>query len=276
MKNRDIKSPLSSKELIKLRIPYTVSFAGAMYEKKYGTSFDVSSGVILQDIITLIDSPAFLERIVKLRKKLGVIKVPVKSNVELLRVLGIKKKGTVSVTEANRWIGKIISSPENWQKFLTIWNKKVHPKRKTLESGAERILEELRRPYYLADITMQAVLLGIVGWDGNIWKLIDENSYIPKPNTAIFVNPRTTYPEVKEALKQIKDLFSRSQPQKLQNYVPNIEQYSWWYWGRVEGKKYSQIADDWAGKHQDDKQQSEVTEIDVLKGVRKYKSLLSF
>lgn len=270
MKNRDRKqASLTPEELLRLRIDFYV--------------FASTTQVVLQDILTLIDSPAFLCWIKNLRSQLGISKVPFMDFKKLLKFTSIINS-TRKTKLTDEKVMAFIAKASRWQEVLSAWNPKTGQKRKILETETENILRKLRRPYYLADIAMQAMLIGKVGWDNQLWRIINNGSYIPKPSVAIFINPRTTYPELKEAIKQVKSMFFRPREledgsvykPKLPNYVPNVYDYHLWYWERIKGKTYAQIANEWVDNRPDDPEQAKIGEIEVLKGVRKYKSLLSF
>jgi hypothetical protein len=55
------------------------------------------------------------------------------------------------------------------------------------------------------------------------------------------------------------------------DFTPNIRKYREWYWERIKGKTYQQIADEWLEQHEDEN----TTYLDVLKAVKTYQKLLN-
>ena len=95
------------------------------------------------------------------------------------------------------------------------------------------------------------------------------------PPVAIFVSPTSTYEDVKEEFRKAKELMQTdkrlSYYQPRTDLTPNIRKYREWYWERIKGKTYQQIADDWLEKHEDEN----TTYLDILKAVKVYPKLLN-
>jgi len=143
---------------------------------------------------------------------------------------------------------------------------------------------QFQRPPYFADMVRQAIFCGAANEDcfkSTSAQVIEKDvafstaGYFQLPQMAIFISPTTTYEELKIAFREANGLYNTDK--RLIYYLPrvdtvsNIRKYRLWYWERLKGKKYQQMADEWFEKHETEA----ITDIDVIKGVRTYKKLLS-
>jgi len=246
----------------------------------------------MQDVTTFLDSPKLLLQLPKIRQELEITTIPFTD----LDTLADLPSPVTYIRDKSKPISKksflqFLTNNEQRNIILNHWHPPNHPIRKRLHRIVSRTLKSLSRPYYLAEVFMQSVILGMASWNYDPISYIDKNSKLIVPSMAILINPRSTYPEVKTALKHIKDkvFYNYSLPP----YVPHIFDYSWWYWQKLKGKTYTEIAktvSDNKHKHLDrmksgdcDYQSTkkdlygiDATDVDIIKGVKKYASLLDF
>jgi hypothetical protein len=143
---------------------------------------------------------------------------------------------------------------------------------------------KFNRPPYFAEVVKQAIFCGAIDKNAlrHTYAKIIENDqmfstggHFQLPQTAILISPITTYEELKKVFREAKELFKTDERliyyQPRLDTVSNIKKYRDWYWERVKGKKYQEIADEWVEKHEDEN----TTYLDVLKAVKLYKKLLS-
>lgn len=256
------------------------------------------SPTLYQDLVTLIDSPRFIAKVIEARKRLNIENIPFKNPFDIAK---ITKKITLPKGKENdrEWFKRhghkyfIMSLMDYniWGKILQLWHRGNTKKLKVLRSLAYKTLEEIDRPWYYTDATMQTILLGMCGWSHTGSLVIRGDTYIPEPTVAIIVNPRTTNTDVKLALHNLKN--NELRDFKLPPPVNNIETYQYWYWEKLKGKTYAQIAWEYTSKlenelteiQQEDPQfnpsKRELSKMyfndtDILKGVNKYSSLLVY
>jgi len=260
---------MKNEELLKLRIQFYFLM----------TNLDVSVKVRFQDVLTLIDSPAFLQWVKKVRNDLHISKVPFTSPRKLLLTANaIKPSSNLNATPKH--VMQVLRYSQQWQLIYKAWYKNKPSKKEAIEAEAKRMFYDLNRHYYLWNVALQAVILGMVGDVNKTTEFVSGKLHFPFPNIIIVPNPRTTYKEVKAGLREAKRYYKlphklssgKKYKPKLPKYVPNFEKYYVWYWQRLESKTYADIANDWVDKHPED---DNVGEIEVLKGVKKYTSLLS-
>jgi hypothetical protein len=138
---------------------------------------------------------------------------------------------------------------------LNGWLKRNSDKKQKLESITNKILKKFGQNYTKKRITQQAILLGFIGYDSQISFRFQGKVNFPDPTDVLIVNYRTTYKQVKEALKFLKGRYYQPRKDskgniwqfKPQSYYPKIMDYQSWYWKRVEGLTYSEIVDWWEG-----------------------------
>lgn len=250
-----------------------------------------TNNVTMQDIITFLDSPKLLLQLPKIRDQLGIKSVPFDSMdtlVDLPGPLQLVRDKSKPISKYS--FTKILTSIENWRNILDYWHPPNHPKRKLLIKISTEILSSMNRPYYLGNILFQAIILGVAGWNQDPIVRVGNDQYLA-PGIAIMVTPRTTYDDIKEAIRSIKK--QNFDKYDLPDYVQHIMDYRHWYWEKLSGLTYSDIADRVSRQKHDevDKAKSEdpsysptkedlygidLTEVGVVKGVKKYVSLLEF
>ena len=205
-----------------------------------------------QEIALLVDNPELLTDVRFLRQELG-IKAP---------VIDFKKN-----------IGEIFGKE---QKTLDDWIVNHPSIKKSFQYGVNRIMRKFKCPLYLQNAVIQAILLKAVVDYSGIIKIIEKDTYIKHPVITILPTPHTTYTEIEEALREVKRLFKlfshTLRTTKFIDTTPNIsKKYRDWYWERLSGKKFVEIADEWNKQHND---KTNTTEDDVIKAVEYYQKLL--
>lgn len=136
---------------------------------------------------------------------------------------------------------------------------------------------EFKRPIFFAEIVSQAIFCGAV--DGRFYKpteakVLDLEEMggieLSLPQPAILVSPTSRYEDVKSCFRKARKLVKTDK--RLSYYqpkidtAPNIRKYRHWYWERLKGKTYKNIADDWFEEHEEEN----TIEVDVIKGVKYY------
>jgi len=216
----------------------------------------VRNKIRFQDIVLMVDRPKFLKEIEEIRK--------------LLKIQGSMK----DIDPQRKGAGV-------WQLAYREWVKKNPVKAKLLKQELNKLLNKLKYLFYYSRDIAQAILFGVVV---DICpsvppvKIFTPNSTIPCPTVAILPTPRTTYDEVKEALRHAKKIYKQwpeLKTVKTPDTYSNIRKYRYWYWERLiiengKPKKYNEIAKEWCKKHE----KENTTYIEVIKGVKEYKNLL--
>lgn len=234
-----------------------------------------------QELALLFDKPAFLDLLPKLRNYYKVVNlIPVDEYKEydfpdfedlygggLAKIDISKYKKITSLKESlPEFYGEVIDNTE-----LPL----------VLENECYLICYEFNRPPYFYDAVRQSIYCGVVTDDnfkptkieiiesGTLW-------FGPTlPPIAIFVSPSSTYEDVKEEFRKAKELMKTDKRlsfyQPRVDLTPNIRRYREWYWGRINGKTYQTIANEWLEKHETEN----TTYLDVLKAVKTYEKLLA-
>jgi len=150
-----------------------------------------------------------------------------------------------------------------------------------LDTECNLICFEFNRPTYFVEAIEQAIFCGAVDdkhfkpTEAKVVNFGEMGAWETFERVAIFVSPTSTYEEVKEEFRKAKELMKTDK--RLSYYrprvdvTPNIRKYRNWYWERIKGKTYQQIADDWVNQYENEI----TTDIDVLKAVKTYTNLLS-
>jgi len=236
----------------------------------------------VQDVLTFIDSPAFLREVSTAREMLNIGEVPVISREAVVKTgesVGIYLMGSKTKKYNDKHIGSVLMKMVAWRKILEIWQTNNPSFKDKLDKTTNKILEKLNCDSRYSQITQQAILLGIIGYSNQIHFFVDGEAYFATPTYIIVVKPDTTDKQVKQALKQIRGHYF--QPRKKQDgkittpkrppYYPKIMDYHDWYWQRVKGLTYAQIANRYVDIHPKDKI---LDETEIIKGVKKYEKLL--
>jgi len=301
---------LSNEDLLNLQIAYY-----------FQTSI---THVQVQDILVYIDSPVFLQEVKNARKVLKIKEAPFDNYTNLYATyienspfsgFGMTPKQFSKLEDRRSHICRLLTNENAWQTIFSRWKKRNSKKINALGSLVNKILIRFEQPYTKKAITQQAILLGFIGYSNDIRFRLHGKITFSQPTNVLVVDHRTTYKQVKEALKLIKSLYN--QPKKdsqgkihksnKTSYYPKIMDYHQWYWKRLEGLTYAEIADWWYDKlnpevDYDDKyktyvnefsntnlltrQQFEdqlerefekvkiVDETEIIKGVKKYQKIL--
>lgn len=150
-----------------------------------------------------------------------------------------------------------------------------------LDAECNLICFEFNRPTYFVEAIEQAIFCGAVDdkhfkpTEANVVNFGEMGAWETFERVAIFVSPTSTYEEVKEEFRKAKDLMKTDK--RLSYYrprvdvTPNTRKYRDWYWERINGKTYQQIADDYINKYENEL----TTDLDVLKAVKTYSNLLT-
>lgn len=265
---------------------------------QFYTQTSDNSPTLYQDLVTLIDSPSFITKVVKSREKLKIERTPfadpfdIAKNSKIFTLPKDKKNDRDWFKKsAHKYFITSLMDNNFWAKILKFWHKGNTEMEDNLRTTALKILKEIDRPWYYTDATMQTILLGMCGWSHTGKLLIVDDTYIPKPTLTIIINPRTTYTDVEQTLRNIKS--NELRDFKLPPPVNNIENYQYWYWEKLKGKTYAQIALDCSNQLEEEFENAQkedpqiklnkrelakmhLTDVDVLKGVNKYSSLLAY
>jgi hypothetical protein len=245
------------------------------------------NNLFFQEIALLLDKPEFLQMLPALRKGLGVSELvsldkfideaydkPFKS----------KKRGKINFSKYK----DVVKLKKFAQDFNTIYASGGIDKEmdmfQLIATEVNLTCVNLNRPPYFAEVIRQAIFCGVASdeyFHPTTVEVLESSNILPDagffrlPQLAIFVSPTSTYEDVKSALREAYGYFNTDKRltyyQIRMDTVPNIRKYHHWYWERLKGKKYQQIADEWFEKHETEA----VTDIDVIKGVKTYKKLLS-
>lgn len=147
-----------------------------------------------------------------------------------------------------------------------------------LDAECNLICFEFNRPTYFVESIEQAIFCGAVDdkhfkpTEAKVVNFGEMGAWETFERVAIFVSPTSTYEEVKEEFRKAKELMKTDK--RLSYYrprvdvTPNIRKYRNWYWERIKGKTYKKIADEYPNEES-------VTDIDVLKAVKVYSTLLT-
>lgn len=147
-----------------------------------------------------------------------------------------------------------------------------------LDAECNLLCFEFNRPTYFVEAIEQAIFCGAVDdkhfkpTEAKVVNFGDMGAWETFERVAIFVSPTSTYEEVKEEFRKANELMKTDK--RLSYYrprvdvTPNTRKYRKWYWERIKGKTYQQIADECSDSEI-------VTDLDVLKAVKIYSKLLT-
>src|SRR3989344_1735049 len=178
-----------------------------------------------QEIACLVDSPKFIQEARLIKARLGILEPIIDTDKHFVDLFG------------------------HWEKIYIDWRTKNESNTKILEAWTGRTLRKLDCSSHLRDVVIQAILFNMVVSYSGIIKILSKESKFTEPTIAIIPTPHTTYDEIKEALREAKNLMktlsSRYKTENLKDTTPNIKQYRDWYWKHAFGMTYQQIADEW-------------------------------
>jgi hypothetical protein len=201
-----------------------------------------------QQICTYIDSPMFIHGVETIRKSLNIVVTPPNPE-EIYNLLSFQTK-------------------------YSSWSKENAEVAKELETKAHQMSSFMNRREPFPGLTIQAIFSGVVVYEHKLWTTYKDMGYLQQNYPVIIISEETTKNDVLSAWKDAVQWHKRNNSKlRLDEppYKPKVENYYEWYWSRMKGKKYSQIANEWVEKNPDD---GMVTEDDVIKGVQAYRSLL--
>jgi len=185
----------------------------------------VDNKYFFQEIACLVDSPKFIHEARLIKGRLGIYEPIIDTDKHFVNVFSY------------------------WEKSYYEWRTKNESDATTLEAWAKRTLRKFGCPSHLRDAVIQAVLFNMVVSYSGIIKILNKDSKFTEPTIAIVPTPHTTYDEIKEALREAKNLMrtlsSKYRSEGLKDTTPNIKQYRDWYWKHALGMTYQQIADEW-------------------------------
>lgn len=253
---------LSSQDLLELRISYFIEKSPIR-------------DVELQDLLCLIDSPKFLALINEYRSEHKIIS-PILTKNEIAKVSDVFKFAKNPFELTDKQLGQLFSASESWQLIEKEALGKISLNLKSFEQDLQMVLGELQAMYQYRNVIAQSILFGFVGYKHSLNQIIKKDSELNESMYVIVPTERTTYAEIKQALrdsdeyfKQLRKLNQSNKPSPIQQ---NISAYHQWYWKRVEGLKYREIANWWNDVQ--GKQDQAKDDNDILKGVKRYKQLL--
>lgn len=241
---------MKNEELLKLRITYYLMSHASLVQ--------------IQDVLAYIDSPAFLKEVKNAREVLKIKEVPYAEYDKLYAMyrnkdslgMGMSPESFSKLKQTkHKIICQIISENRGWNIILNEWFKRNPNKKQKLEGITNKILKRFEQNYTKKKITQQAILLGFIGYDSQISFRFQGKVDFPDPTDVLIVDYRTTYKEVKQALKFLKGRYYQPRKDskgniwkfKPQSYYPKIMDYHSWYWKRVAGLTYPEILNWWAG-----------------------------
>jgi len=245
------------------------------------------NNLAFQEIALLVDKPDFLNLLPLLRNDFGVV-----------NLVGLDEYMNVTYDKPfhNKEKKKI-----NFAKYKDANKLKEFAKENEIMATYGRLDDEMdlfqliatevnlaciqfKRPPYFADVVRQAVFCGAVNDDcfkPTSAQVIEKDllfstaGYFQLPQIAILISPTTTYEELKEVFRNANKLYKTDKRliyyQPRVDTTPNIKKYRNWYWERINGKTFEDIADDWNKKHNDE---TSAIYLDVLKAVKAYEKLL--
>lgn len=153
-----------------------------------------------------------------------------------------------------------------------------------LDTEVNLVCYQFKRPPCFADAVKQAVFCGTVEGD---WlettsvEVIEDGrllnvSEFQLPQVAILISPTSTFKTLKSSF-EIAQLLYKSDPRLSYfhprvDFVNNIRKYRDFYWDRLAGKTYQDIADRWVEKQLP--KEDNTTYLEVMRGVKIYTKLL--
>jgi hypothetical protein len=247
----------------------------------------VDNNLAFQEIALLVDKPELLQLLPLLRKDIGIINLASLDefmDVAYDKPIHSKERKKINFSkykEAAKFKkfakdSEIMATYGGLEEEMDIFQ--------LIATEVNLVCMQFKRPPYFADVVRQAVFCGTVNGEHfrpTSAQIIEKDTlfstvgHFQLPQVAILVSPTTTYEELKSVFREANNLYKIDKRliyyQPRVDTVPNIRKYRDWYWERMEGKTYQQIADGWVDKHENDN----TTYLDVLKAIKTYKNLLS-
>lgn len=248
------------------------------YLQDFKIDIKTSKDVYYQELALLFDKQAFIDLLPDLRQTYKIVNLFPLDNFD--EELDTHLHGTHFEESVKVNLAKYSKSKELKKTFPDLYDflSDENNMPEMLDAESNLICYEFNRPPYFVETIQQAIFCGVVDdthFKPTKAKVIDfeeMGAWSTLERIAIFVSPTSTYEDVKEEFRKAKELMksdkrlSYYQPQS--DIAPNIRKYRNWYWERIKGKTYQQIADEYPSDNI-------VTYLDVLKAVKVYKKLLS-
>lgn len=153
-----------------------------------------------------------------------------------------------------------------------------------LDTEANLVCYQFKRPPYFDEAVKQAIFCGCFEGDSlgtTSVEIIEDGrllnvSDFQLPQVAILVSPTTTHKTLQSSF-QVAQMLYKTNPklsyfQPRVDFVNNIREYRYFYWKRLKGITYKQIADDWRIKELP--KEDMTTYLEVMRGVKIYTKLL--
>lgn len=241
-----------------------------------------------QEIALLIDKPEYLRLIGKIREEYPIYGGgnPVDSDFsDIYSSFFNRECNDINLAK--------YKSLANFQRLLPKDYKNVMASTKNtdmvlrLQTEAVLTCFEFGRPYYFVPITIQSFIYDAV--DANFLQrthaVVQDDDYtlyrfneVKIPQVVIEMSPHSTYDDIKQAIRDSKKIFKTDQRFKYfggkPDYHDEIRKYRYWYWERLAGKKFSEIAKEWNTSQQKKGFIDDTVDIDIIKAVKTYKELL--
>ena len=233
--------------------------------------------VYYQELALLFDKPAFLNLLDDLRRTYHVDNLYPMEKFDENFEINLLNIGEVTKINLDKY-SKTKELKSQFPSFYDFINSDYNAMPEMFDCECNLICFELNRPTYFVEAIEQAILCGAVNdkyfkpTEAKVVNFGEMGAWETFERVAIFVSPTSTYEEVKEEFRKAKDLMKTDK--RLSYYrprvdvTPNVRKYRDWYWERISGKTYQQIADDCPNN-------TVVTDLDVLKAVRIYSKLLT-
>lgn len=226
------------------------------------------------ELAILFDKPEFLQMLPQFRKDYDIDELidPDKFNDKINELES--KTGTITFSKY-RHAKELIKNSPNIDRKMDLYE--------MLDTEANLVCYQFKRPPCFVEAVKQAIFCGSVeeDWLGTTSIEVIESgiplnaSAFQLPQVAILISPTTTYKTLQSSFQVAQTMYKTNPKlsyfQPRVDFVKNIKQYRDWYWTRIEQKTYQVIADEWLEKHENEN----TTYLDVLKGVKIYKKLLS-
>lgn len=249
------------------------------YLQDFKIDIKTQNDVYYQELALLFDKPNLLNLLSNLRTTYGIVNLFPISDIDKLTDIYFRQNLRLVTIDLSKY-SKTNELKESFPDFYEfICNKNDMPI--MLDAECNLICFEFNRPTYFVESIEQAIFCGAVDdkhfkpTEAKVVNFGEMGAWETFERIAIFVSPTSTYEEVKEEFRKAKDLMKTDK--RLSYYrprvdvTPNIRKYRNWYWERIKGKTYQQIADEWVNQYENEM----TTDIDVLKAVKTYTNLLS-
>jgi len=245
------------------------------------------NNLAFQEIALLVDKPDFLQMLPLLREDLGIINLVGLNefmNTAYEKPFNSKERKKINFSKYKKTIelkkfakdNKIMATYGALEEDMDLFQ--------LIATEINLLCIQFKRPPYFAGMVRQAIFCGAVNEDyfkPTSAQIIEKDllfsgvGHFQLPQIAILISPTTTYEELKTVFREANLLFKTDKRliyyQPRVDIAPNIRKYRGWYWERIKGKTYQQIADEWVEKFENET----TIYLDVLKAVKTYEKLLA-